>query len=94
MATLKTAAKETTLLDPSTAFSAFDMEQLGKIRRYHWKERLKISIIVKLETDSLKRARFRKVAKIRRHLYGVCPYHTNVCKIEGPHLRYFSTNNF
>ena len=31
------------LIDPSTVFSTFDMDQLGKIRRHHWKDCLKIS---------------------------------------------------
>ena len=35
-----------------TVFSTFYVDQLGKIRRYHWKERLKISEIVKFESDT------------------------------------------
>lgn len=31
------------LIDPSMDFSTFDMDQLGKIRRHHYKERLKIT---------------------------------------------------
>ena len=31
-----------------------DLDQLGKIRRHHWKERLYISTIVKFESDSIK----------------------------------------
>ena len=30
------------------------MDKFGKIRRHHWKERLKISIIAKFESDLLK----------------------------------------
>ena len=29
----------------------------------------------------LSERRFRKVANIHRHLYGVCPHYTNICKI-------------
>ena len=35
-------------------FSTFDFDNLGKIRRHHWKERLKISKITKFESDLLK----------------------------------------
>ena len=31
-------------------FSTFQMDQLGEIRRHHWKERLKISKIAKFES--------------------------------------------
>ena len=31
-----------TIIDPSTVFSTFDIDQLGKIRRHHWKEHLKV----------------------------------------------------
>ena len=37
-------------IDPSTVFSTFDMDKLEKIRRHHWKERLKINKITKLES--------------------------------------------
>ena len=30
----------------------FDMDQLGKIRRHHWNERLKISKIAKSESET------------------------------------------
>ena len=33
-------------------FSTFDMDQLGEIRRHHWKERLNISKIAKFASDS------------------------------------------
>ena len=33
-------------------FSTFFMDQFGKIRRHHWKERLKISNIAKFESDT------------------------------------------
>ena len=33
-------------------FSTFFMDQFGKIRRHHWKERLKISKIAKFESDA------------------------------------------
>ena len=41
------------LIDSSTFifFSTFHMDQLGKILRHHWKERLKISIFAKFESD-------------------------------------------
>ena len=35
-------------------FSTFDVDKLGKIRRYHWKQSLKISEIAKFESDLLK----------------------------------------
>ena len=35
-------------------FSTFDMDEFGKIRRHHWKGRLKISKISKFESDLLK----------------------------------------
>ena len=35
-----------------TVFSTFDMDQLGKIRRHHWKERLNISNNAKFESDT------------------------------------------
>ena len=41
-------------IDPSTVFSTFNMDQLVKIRRHHWKERLRISKIAKFENDLLK----------------------------------------
>ena len=52
-------------------FSTFDMYKLGKIRRHHWKERLKISIIAKFESDLLKTNEdtLLKVAKFYRRLY-------------------------
>ena len=34
-------------------FSTFDMGKLGKIRRHHWKDRFKMSKIVKFESDLL-----------------------------------------
>ena len=34
-------------------FSTFDMDKFGKIRRHHWKGRLKISKISKFESDLL-----------------------------------------
>ena len=39
-------------IDPSTVFSTFDMDKLEKIRRHHWKERLKINKIAKFESDT------------------------------------------
>ena len=41
-------------IDLSTIFSTFDVDKLGKIRRHHWKKRLKISKIVKIENALLK----------------------------------------
>ena len=35
-------------------FSTFDMDEFGKIRRHHWKGRLKISKISKFESDLLR----------------------------------------
>ena len=39
---------------PHFFFSTFDVDKLGKIRRYHWKKSLKISEIAKFESDLLK----------------------------------------
>jgi len=36
----------------NTVFSTLQMDQLGKIRRHHWKERLKISKIAQFESDT------------------------------------------
>ena len=41
-------------IDPLIVFSIFNMDQLGKIRRHHWKERVKISKTAKFESDLLK----------------------------------------
>lgn len=46
--TLGGARDELHRKDPSMVFSTFQMNQLGKIRRHHWKQRLKISTIPKL----------------------------------------------
>ena len=35
-------------------FSTFDVDKLGKIRRYHWKQSLKICEIAKFESDLLR----------------------------------------
>ena len=40
------------LIDPPTVFWTFHMDQLGKIRRRHWKKHLKISNIIKFESDT------------------------------------------
>ena len=37
----------------TTVFSTFDMDQLGKILRHHWKERIKISKLAKFESDTV-----------------------------------------
>ena len=39
---------------PQFFFSTFDMDRLGKTRRHHWKQRLKISKTAKFESDLLK----------------------------------------
>ena len=67
-------------------FSTFDMDKLGKIRRQHWKELLKIIKIVKFECDLLKTNEDtapQSDAKFQRNLYGgggggtkTCPYPT------------------
>ena len=54
-------------------FSTFDMDKLGKIRRQHWKELLKIIKIVKFECDLLKTNEDtapQSGAKFQRNLYG------------------------
>ena len=38
--------------DPSTVFSTFNMDKFGKIPWHHWKEHLKMSEIVKFESDT------------------------------------------
>ena len=38
-------------IDPFTVFITFDMDKLGKIRRHHWKERLKINEMAKFENE-------------------------------------------
>ena len=70
-------------------FPTFDMDQLGKILRHHWKRRLNISkLAASLKLIDLKRAttQLRKAAKIYRRLYRVgskfvTPDRTNFCKI-------------
>ena len=44
----------------TTVFSTFDMDQLRKILRHHWKERIKISKLAKFESDT----KFRKFIEI------------------------------
>ena len=41
-------------MDPSTVFKTSDMDQLAKIHRYHWKERLKINKAANFECYMLK----------------------------------------
>ena len=36
-------------IDLSTVFLTFEMDQLGKIRRHHWKKHLKISKFAKCD---------------------------------------------
>ena len=70
-------------------FPTFDMDQLGKILRHHWKRCLNISKLAKFESDiGLKRAKIYlcKAATIYRRLYRVggkfvTPDSTNFCKI-------------
>ena len=40
------------LMDPSTVFQTFDMDQVKKIRQHHWKERYNISKLAKFESDT------------------------------------------
>ena len=42
------------VIDPSMVFSIFDVDQLAKIRRHHWKEHPIISKITKFESDRMK----------------------------------------
>ena len=42
------------LIDPSTVFSTFRRDQLAKVHRHRWKERLKISKVAKFESDRMK----------------------------------------
>ena len=66
------------------------MDQLGKIRRHHWKERLNISNNAKSESDTSQAIEdiASQSCETLQRLYGggrggqVCAlYHTNVCKI-------------
>ena len=42
------------LIDPSTVFSTFDVDQLRKIHQDHRKKHLKISKVAKFESDRMK----------------------------------------
>ena len=73
-------------IDPLIVFSMFNMDQLGKIRRHHWKERVKISKIAKFESDLLK-TKEDTVPKRRENLqtfvrwgHRLAPHRTKVCK--------------
>ena len=67
------------------------MDQLGKIRRHHWKERLNISNNVKFESDTSQAIEdiASQSCETLRRLYGggrgwgqvYAVYHTNVDKI-------------
>ena len=68
-------------------FSTFDVDKLGKIRRYHWKKSLKISKIAKFESDLLKTND--EIATHKREILntffcsgggGGAPHHSNVYK--------------
>ena len=66
-------------------FPTFDVDQLGKILRHHWKRRLNISKLAKFESDRSK-ASEAKLRKFTDDCTGgggkfVTPDHTNVCKI-------------
>ena len=72
---------------PQFFFSTFDVDKLGKIRRYHWKQSLKISEIAKFESDLLKTND--EIAPQKREILtlfygsgggGGAPHHSNVCK--------------
>ena len=51
-----------------TVFSTFDMDQLGKILRHHWKERIKISKLAKFESDTIKSERGYSSSKFRKFI--------------------------
>ena len=40
------------VINPSTVFSTFDVDKLGKIQGHHWKKHLKISELAKFESDN------------------------------------------
>ena len=54
-----------TQIDPSTAFSTFDKDQLANIHRHYWKERLKISKLAKDESNMLKASEDIALQKLR-----------------------------
>ena len=55
------------ILNPSTVFSTFDMDKLGKIQGHHWKKRLKISELAKFESGNYAwRERRYNAAKLRK----------------------------
>ena len=75
----------------TTVFSTFDMDQLGKIRRHRWNERLKISKIAKSESETSHTREDIAQQGLQTFVWWggggggggqVCsPHHTNVCKI-------------
>lgn len=62
---------QSVVVTETTVFSNFDMDQLGKIRRHHWRERIKISKLAKFESDTLKSEQSYSSAKLR-DLIEVC----------------------
>ena len=62
------------------------MDQLGKVRQHHWKERLQISQTTKFESDLLKTNEDMapKSRHFDRRLYGgkhkLAPQHTKACE--------------
>ena len=73
---------------PFHGFFNFWHVPVRKIRRHHWKERLKISTFVKFESDtSLAREDNGSSEELRNFtevcMVGAqpCPHHTNICKI-------------
>ena len=59
-------------------FSTFDMDQLGQIRRHHWKERLKISKTAIFESDS-SQANEDIAPKSRENLQTLVWWGTSLC---------------
>ena len=54
LGTVNNCSYRSCLQNRPTVFSTFGMDKLRKIRRHHWKERLKISKIAKFQSDLLK----------------------------------------
>ena len=81
------------------------MDKLGKIRRHHWKKRLKISKIAKFESDLFKTNEDTTAPQSREILqpfvwwgHKLAPHHQNVCKVSQLYgelnLRSLKTNHF
>ena len=68
----------------SRALSTFDMDQFGKICRNHWKKRLKISKLVKLESGKVILLRTENLHNT--NLPPIIQRPVNFCKFAEPYL--------